>query len=66
MFFFTLSKVVLSPPCITAINRKKQKMFNNTGLGDSIARYVNILRTINETGNSYSIDMQILTDYFNS
>ena len=48
-------------------------MINYSPLGDSPAGYMNVLRTIDEMDNwltpnlvSYSIDIEILTDYFNS
>jgi len=34
-------------------------------LGDAQTGYMNVLRTIDDVDHSYSIDMEILTDYFN-
>ena len=38
-------------------------MINYSPLGDSQTGYMDVLRTIDEMGHSYSIDMEILTDY---
>jgi len=48
-----------------------RKMINYSPLGDAQTEYMNVLQTIDELDNwltpnvvSYSIDMEILTDYF--
>ena len=41
-------------------------MNHGSPLGDAqTGGYMNVLRTIDEMDNFYSIDMEILTDYFN-
>ena len=40
-----------------------QKIINRSPLGDTQTGNVNVLRTIDEMDHSYSIDMEILTDY---
>jgi len=40
-------------------------MINCSPLGESQTGYMNVLQTIDEMDNSYSIDMEILTDFFN-